>query len=221
MQLPTRLVDDFFYPNPVNQQRVGDQRAMAGPRHDLAAHQHNSLPRCPFHEGGQMFRTFGGLHVIGEAAKGNISPSHIQGPWVRPAEASRAGNVRTADAGRLKCGRQGVAVELRVAARARHGAHVNEPGHRVDRTQSNTFDEAPGRMAHARYDGLGILRPRQSGWAPPSRVLARRDAMGSCLRAGPGGGPRRMGGDFLHALSRSTCSAQSPCAPLCGRSCRS
>src|SRR5450759_2088645 len=46
--------------------------------------------------------------------------------------ASQTGNIRIADPERFKRIRKGVAVELRIVARARHGTHVNETGHRAD-----------------------------------------------------------------------------------------
>ena len=82
---------------------------------------------------------------------------------MRPAKSSQAGNVLIADAIERQSCWQGIAVELRVVARAWHGTHVNEPGHRVRLQQGNELGERPCRMTHGQYDGLGILLryPRQ------------------------------------------------------------
>src|SRR5438552_697428 len=94
---------------------------MAAPRYGLGAHQHDSLPHCLFDEAGQIVGKSGGLHVVGEAAEGHVAPSRIQGPRMRAAESSQAGNVLITDAMDGEGGRQGIAVELRVVARPWHG----------------------------------------------------------------------------------------------------
>jgi hypothetical protein len=87
---------------------------MAAPRHGLGAHEHDSLARYLFDEGGQIFCEFRGLHAVGETAEGNLSPAHVQRPRVRVTEPSQTGNLRIADAGNLQRGGECVAVELRL-----------------------------------------------------------------------------------------------------------
>src|SRR2546427_12771779 len=98
---------------------------MAAPRYGLGAHQHDSLARGPCDEVCEVFREFRGLHVVAITAEGHVAPSRIQGPRMRATESSQAGNVFIADAIGRECGREGIAVELRVVARPWHGTHVN------------------------------------------------------------------------------------------------
>jgi len=63
--------------------------------------------------------------------------------------------MRIADAGNLQRGRERVAVDLRVMAGARHGTHVNEPAHRVDREQSNKLGERPVEWPTVNTTGWG------------------------------------------------------------------
>src|SRR3989442_6946571 len=60
------------------------------------------------------------------------------------------------DASGCERGRQSIAVELRVVARAWHSAHVNEASHRVGLQQCNELAEGSCRMAHGEYNELGI-----------------------------------------------------------------
>ncbi len=156
MQLPTRLVDDFFYPNPVNQQCVGDQRAMATPRYGLGAHQRDALLLCLFDKACQIFCKFGGLHVVGETAKRFVSPTPIRRLSASSAEASQTNGVHIADSGRLKRTRKCVSVKLWVVTRARHGTHINEMGHLVGLEQTYKRLQGVRGMAHGQYDGLGF-----------------------------------------------------------------
>ena len=64
---------------------------------------------------------------------------------------------------RAECARRGSKIsELRVVARAWHGPHVNEPGHRVGLQQSNELGEGQYRMARGQNDRLGVLLRRYS-----------------------------------------------------------
>src|SRR6266581_1985860 len=146
---------------------------MAAPRYGLCAHQHDSLPRCLTDEAGQIVGKFAGLYVVGETAEGHVSPSRIQGPRMRAAESPQAGKVLITDAMGGERGRQGIAVELRVVARAWYGTHVHESDHRVRLQQSNELGERPHRMAHGQYDGPGIRRGHCSRQLWFSAQLAR------------------------------------------------
>ena len=122
MHLEASRTDDFLGADAMDDQRVGDQRAMAAPWNGLRAHEHDSLPRGLFDEGGQTLREFRSLHVVGEPAEGSIAPAHIHGPRMRVTEPSQAGEMLIADSNALQRARERVAVELRVVTRAGHGA---------------------------------------------------------------------------------------------------
>src|SRR5665213_3027033 len=110
---------------------------MTTPRHCFRTHQGDAIVRCLVDERCQMLCEFRGLHVVSETAEGNISPAHIKRPRVGMAEASESGCMRIADARILQRRWQGIAIELRVVARARHGTNVNESAHRVAGKQSD------------------------------------------------------------------------------------
>src|ERR1043166_5439526 len=133
VRLASRPADDFLDAEIVDQQRVGDQGAMAAPRHCLSAHQHDTLAHGLYDELSQVLRKFGRLHVVCETAEGQVPPSRIQGPWTSAPETSQASNVLISDAIGTELGRQGIEVELRIVARAWPRTHVDEPGHRVRR----------------------------------------------------------------------------------------
>ena len=81
---------------------------------------------------------------------------------MRAAEVSQAGNVCVADAGNFQSRRQCVAVELRVVAGARHGAHVHQARHRVGLEQINEFFQAARGVAYGQYHVTHVMHKLKS-----------------------------------------------------------
>ena len=75
--------------------------------------------------------------------------------------------MRIADAGILQRRGEGVAVELRIVARARYGTNINESGYRVAGKQSDKLSERARGVTDGQYDGWG--RMLQLDWSIPER----------------------------------------------------
>ena len=136
------LVDYLLDWDAAHAERVRDQRAVAAPRHRFGTHDGGAalgrqldqlLDGCP-----ELRR----LHVVGVAAKRCIAPARVGRirPW--PAQAAEIRHVQVGDPAARHRLLQGVAVELRIVARARHGAHIYQT---LDAVRSQQRDELLGR----------------------------------------------------------------------------
>ena len=117
---------------------------MAAPRNSFSAHDGAAFCFCSPTRAGKFFETrepygeFGRLHVVGEAAKTQIVPARVWRICAGAAEAAKFAEMRVRDTRaakslrkRVACLRRqarhgGQAIELRIVARARDGAHVND-----------------------------------------------------------------------------------------------
>ena len=72
-----RRARNFFHSYASSQQRIADHGAMAAPRHGFGTHDDGSSLLSPMSELVQSFLKFWRLHVVGEAAEAEISPSSV------------------------------------------------------------------------------------------------------------------------------------------------
>ena len=91
MNLTASGTHDVLRAESMNQQGIGDERAMTSPWHSFGAHQCNPvLVRQP----DQFFEAllkFWRLHVIRIPSKGSMSQAHIEGIALRMTQAAQSG----------------------------------------------------------------------------------------------------------------------------------
>ena len=126
MRLRSRCADDFLDPDPSSDQRVSDQRAMAAPRHGLGTHHRETLPLRSFDENLDGCAESGRLHVVCVTPKRRVPPAGVCRMRIRAAKPAQGSNVFVIDLGFLQRLRQVLAIELRIASRARHGTYVDD-----------------------------------------------------------------------------------------------
>ena len=67
-----------------------------------------------------------GLHVVGIPTEARIPPPTVDGVAPRVSQSTETGHVRVPNAGVSQSGRERLAIELRVVARSRNGADVDD-----------------------------------------------------------------------------------------------
>jgi hypothetical protein len=102
---------------------------MAAPRHGFGAHDRSALRLRALDEIREISLELRRLHVIGIAAKRQIAPAHVLGIGARSPKSAESCHMRVRDPRRLQHRWKVLPIELRVAARLWHRAHVDE---RVD-----------------------------------------------------------------------------------------
>jgi len=100
---------------------------MAAPRDGLSAHQRNSFALREGNAPVQVLSERGGLHVIGISAKTGIPPPQVGGVAPGTPQPAQSGHVPVVNPSAMEGRRQLVWIELRIVARPRDRAHVNDP----------------------------------------------------------------------------------------------
>src|SRR6185437_5501912 len=121
--------DDLQHLPAAHAQRIGDQRAMAPPRHRLGAHHRGPLRPRRFLQLGQRPRERFRLHVIRIAAEAGILPTGILRIGPRVPQSPKPRPRLVLDAGLPQARRQLLAAELRVRPRFRNRPHIR---HQLD-----------------------------------------------------------------------------------------
>jgi len=161
VRLWRRGADDVFHANPAHHKRIGYKRPVASPRHRLGAHQcarpligQPDGPLQPRHE-------FRRLHMIREAAKARVAPPQVHGVRPRAPQAAQLLHVDIPNPGGAERGGQRLAIELRIVARLRDRAYVNQL---LNAVRSQQFDKLierprgmPDRKNHERFALLARL----------------------------------------------------------------
>lgn len=132
MKIASRRGHDVLDGVAANSERVGDKRTVAAPGNGFGAH--NGAAFCfgspaqarKFFETGNTSGEFGRLHVVGETSKAQIIPAPIRRIGASAAQAAEFEQMRVRNARAAKGLRKRVAIELRIVARARDGAHVDQ-----------------------------------------------------------------------------------------------
>lgn len=150
MRLRSSRADDFLDRDPPADQCVSYQGAMAAPRHRLGTHHRETLPLRSFGKTLDGRAERGCLHVVRVTPERSIPPAGVwrMRTWVaKPAQGS---NVFVADVRCLQRLRQCLAIELRIAPRARHGAHVDDELDVVRQEQGNEVPDGSRGVANGR-----------------------------------------------------------------------
>src|SRR6185437_12587729 len=119
--------------------------------------------------------------IVGEITETLLPPEGVA-RWCAfrpPAPTTQSRHMPIADFRRLQRQRQHIAIEVRIAARARDAAHVDQTFDAVFAQQGAKFVEIAGRMADG-VDRHAVLRGRDS--SPFKRNGARLCALLRCTR---------------------------------------
>ena len=124
-----RLVsgDDVVDVDSPHRKRIGDQGTMTSPGHRFRTHDRSWQTGCQPPERVEIGLKLERLHVIGVPAKTTVAPAEVHGIRARPPETSQARHVDVADPGAREIVGQPITIELRIVARARNSANVDEP----------------------------------------------------------------------------------------------
>src|ERR1017187_9162307 len=101
MNLAASWTHDVLGANSTNQQGIGDERAMAAPRHGFSAHQGDSVVVRQADQFFESLGELGRLHVISITSKGSISPAHVERIALRMTQPTQSRQVNVAQAGFL------------------------------------------------------------------------------------------------------------------------
>ena len=145
---------DVFGGVAANGECVGDKGAMAAPGNGFSAHDGAEFGFGEFFEAREGGGEFGSLHVVGETAKAGVIPAGVGGIGTRAAEATEFWEMRVGDAGGANGGSEGVAVELRIVARAGNGADVDEAFDVVRFEEREEFADGVIGVADGEDEGL-------------------------------------------------------------------
>ena len=131
--------NDFEHFDAARQQRIGNKRTVAAPRHRLRAHQRRRFFK-PETDGvldsGVKFRR---LHVVGISAEAFVAPAQIDGilPWM--AQTAQIFHVHIVDSSARQRIGQRFAAELRMATGFGNGANIDELLHAIRLQQIDKF----------------------------------------------------------------------------------
>jgi hypothetical protein len=100
---------------------------MAAPWDGLSAHQHDSFALRERNAPVEVLFERGGLHVIGISPKTGIPPSQVGGVAPRTPQPAQSRHVPVVNPSAMESRRQLVSIELRIVARPRDRADVNDP----------------------------------------------------------------------------------------------
>lgn len=166
---------DVFDGVAANGQRIGDKRAMAAPRDGFSAHDGASFRLGEVFETRERGGEFRRLHVVGVAAETGILPAGVYGMRARMAQAAEFWQMRVCDSDAAKrCGK-GVAIELRIVARARNGANVHEALDAVGFEECDKVRKRAVGMADGEQERAGANSAhRRHASRPRERRLSRR-----------------------------------------------
>jgi hypothetical protein len=91
-----------------------------------------------------------GLHVVGIPAKARIPPPTVDRVAPRVSQSSQTGHVRIPNVGAAQNARERLAIELRVVARSRNGADVDDAIDAVSGEQTDELIDRPRRMPNCK-----------------------------------------------------------------------
>jgi hypothetical protein len=157
--------EDFDDSNAAHAQRVGHQRPMAAPRHRFGAHDRCALLTAQSDQLVEAVRKFLRLHVIGIAAKARVPPAGVGGVLAGASQTAQRAQGGIFDAMRLERFAQRISVELRVMARPRHRADIDEAFDAVALQQRYELLQRARRVAY------GVYRPLRPVHVFRSRAL--------------------------------------------------
>ncbi len=118
--------EDIGHEDAAGEEGIRDEGTMAAPGDGLGAQDRGSFPLRQFDEPRETFLEIRRLHVIGEAAKRGIAPSHIGGIAAGRAQAAELGQMDVAYFDSAQPFAQGEAVELRIMPGAGNAADVDD-----------------------------------------------------------------------------------------------
>jgi hypothetical protein len=146
--------EDVLDRETVDDQRIGDQGTMAAPGHGLGTQEHAAFPRNKIFQPRQCDSEFRGLHIIGKAAEARIAPALVRRIETRVAQPAKLLHVKVADSPAAQVFCQGLAVELRIMARAGNRAHVYHARNAMSREQGVELLERTRRVADGQHRRL-------------------------------------------------------------------
>ncbi|EEF26456.1 conserved hypothetical protein [Ricinus communis] len=174
VRLALARIDDVVDGHAAHQQRIGDERAVAAPRHRFRAHQRAGPALRELDDRVDVGREFVGLHVVRVAAERRVAPAGVRRVLERAAQAAEAFQVTVFDTGIGQRRGELVLPELRIVARFRHRADIEQAGDAVLPEQPDELLDRTVRMADG-ADGCGchgciLARPRGAGRPVPYRL---------------------------------------------------
>src|SRR5947209_5842826 len=124
------------------------QGTMTSPGHRFRTHDRSWQTGCQPPERVEIGLKLERLHVIGVPAKTTVAPAEVHGIRARPPETSQARHVDVADPGAREIVGQPITIELRIVARARNSANVDEAPDTLGGEQADQVVDAPRTVAH-------------------------------------------------------------------------
>ena len=100
---------------------------MAAPGHGLRTHNCNPFLAAQANERFELILKSLRLHVVGVAPKTLVAPARVGGVFAWLSQTAQGLQMNIFNALRAEAVGQRCALELRIAARARYGADINEP----------------------------------------------------------------------------------------------
>lgn len=124
MNLHALPAKDMRCANPSHGERVSDKRTVAPPRHRFRAHDRGLFLLRQFDQSLQALLEFRRLHVIGEASKRHVAPTHVGRIAPRMAQAAQHAQMDIPYPGAAQLRRKRLPIELRIVPRSGNAAHV-------------------------------------------------------------------------------------------------
>ncbi len=153
MRASAGLARNFLRVDSPNEQCIGDQGTVTAPGHGFGTHDGCRLVVRNANQLAERLFKFGGLHVIGIAAKARIAPSGIYGIAPRVTQSAKSRHVQVMNAGVAQGSLKLVLSELRIVPGARDGTHVNELPNAVSLKECDKVAHRPGGVPHRPYRG--------------------------------------------------------------------
>jgi hypothetical protein len=159
-----------------HRQRVGDQRAVASPRHRLGTHDGRGAPGRELLETREARGEALALHVVRIPSKGRVAPAEIDGVGTRVAQPAQRLHVPIAYLDGVERARERRAVELRIVTRPGNGAHVDHLLHSVSAEQLHELPRGARGVPDRVESAHRAARPPRSHETMRSSQRARRRA---------------------------------------------
>jgi len=138
VNLDALAADNMRCADPAHSERIGNERTVASPGHRFRAHDRGLFLLRQFDQSLQALLEFRRLHIIGEPAKGSVTPAHIRRISPRVPQASQPAEMHIADPGAAQLRGERLAIELRVVPRFGNAAHVHDA---FDSVRTQQFEE--------------------------------------------------------------------------------
>ena len=177
--------EDVFDGNAADSESVGDEGAVAAPGDGFGAHEGAGLFSGEMKGAGKGGFEIGGLQVVGVATEAGIAPAGVDGIFFGVAKATEGFEVDVADAAGAKGGREGLAIELRVAAGAGDGANVDDALDAMGAEERDEIVEKAGGVADGEDEGLflgAFARHRRAVAASEASDAATSGALRAAAR---------------------------------------